>query len=364
MVAALDKDGYDPVKLGELTLMNGPQAAILGTDALRELLSQDPSAVHDADDCGLTALHIACLRSQPDAVELLIKAGASLNARDLIGRTPLLVALSQGEESACSQLLLDAGSNLDTAGPHGISVLWYMIRQDITPSFEPLKRIITRHGKVVASLRYKGSFTLLHHLANVYGPADLAEQLVTLLVQAGVPLEGRSLDGKTPLMYAVAKDNSLMVRLLLEAGANTNPTCTANWNILHYAAMYANLDVLRILNDARILGIDVDLANVVGFTPLDIWRWRRYTGEDVVLSGTNCITNLHEYAFHVLLQGVRDRTFQADVDSCTKVLQAALDRDSMKARELIDPPPGKDKGGYRGCMALRTNVLLQVKSEM
>lgn len=72
--------------------LNAPQAVSRGMNVLKELLDRDPFAIHDIDDCDATALHVACLMGQPDAVELLIDWSAPLENRDCRGRTPLMEA--------------------------------------------------------------------------------------------------------------------------------------------------------------------------------------------------------------------------------------------------------------------------------
>ncbi|EON98601.1 putative ankyrin repeat protein [Phaeoacremonium minimum UCRPA7] len=364
-VAALGDDVYNRSDKGVMVL-NGPQAVLQGTDTLKRLLVTDPLAVHNADDCNMTALHTACIVGDSVAVKLLIDARLPLNACDCYGRTPLIVALYNGQYF-CAQLLLDTKCNIRVVDKDGYNALWFVMKEDITPTFELLKHIITEDPKGVAATQDILGRTPLHWLSKVYGPTELAEQLVTLLLQAGATLEPLDSDGITPLIHAINEDNALAVRLLLHAGANPNPPLdTKNGaNILHKAATWAKLDVLDALTDAYILGVDVDEQDRDGDSPLVCWRWRRYGDEDCLLIGMTRPTAQENRAFEALLRGVRDRTFQADIDLCIEVLQAAKGEDYLRAKELIDPSPideGEKKDGYRGCKALRTNILLQIKS--
>jgi ankyrin repeat protein len=69
-----------------------------------------PLRLEEVDREGLTALLWACLRDQPGAVEALIHLGANVEARDLQGRTCLIVA------SQC--VLRAAGFHAGTDAPH------------------------------------------------------------------------------------------------------------------------------------------------------------------------------------------------------------------------------------------------------
>ena len=60
-----------------------------------------------------TALHCAIYENKLEAVLLLLKHGANIEAKTLHGRTPLHIACILGEDSICSALL-GAGSSINT----------------------------------------------------------------------------------------------------------------------------------------------------------------------------------------------------------------------------------------------------------
>ncbi|EOO01279.1 putative ankyrin repeat protein [Phaeoacremonium minimum UCRPA7] len=241
------------------------------------------------------------------------------------------------------------------------------MKRDLTLTFELLKQLITQYPTLAAAQDIDG-WTSLHWLSsNVFGPADLAEQLLGLLLQAGASLEARHHGGVTPLKVAVYEDNAMVVQLLLQAGAKVDPPpALSGRNVLHLAALFAGQDTLNILADANIRGLDVDAVDEDGDTPLNCWRWRKYADSNHLFAGTTRPTVEDDHAFEALLQGVRDRTFQADIELCNLVLQAAKDEDYISARELLEPAQNNEAGHhiYRGCSALRTNILLQLKSGM
>ncbi|MBN2177218.1 MAG: ankyrin repeat domain-containing protein [Demequinaceae bacterium] len=63
---------------------------------------------------GLPPLHFAAQVNQPEIVSILIDAGASIETRDVQGRTPLMVASSFAEASVIQECL-DAGADVSAA---------------------------------------------------------------------------------------------------------------------------------------------------------------------------------------------------------------------------------------------------------
>jgi hypothetical protein len=49
--------------------------------------------------------------------------------------------------------------------------------------------------------------------------------------------------------------------------------------IVHHAAYFANLNILRILRSAGLKGINVNTENILGYTALECAQWRRYHNE-------------------------------------------------------------------------------------
>lgn len=108
-------------------------------------------------------------------IDLLLEAGADVEASDYSGFTPLMRASFLGLP-ATIRALLDSGANLEARAPGGLTPL---------------------------------------QLAIALGPTDN----VRTLIDAGANVESRSDAGHTPLMIAHARGASELVELLLAAGA-------------------------------------------------------------------------------------------------------------------------------------------------
>jgi ankyrin repeat protein len=68
--------------------------------------------VTSANGDGDTPLHVMAWRKDPEAMALLISAGAEVNAVGDMGETPLHVAIAQRDEASI-RMLLDAGARID-----------------------------------------------------------------------------------------------------------------------------------------------------------------------------------------------------------------------------------------------------------
>ena len=62
------------------------------------------------DDNGETPMHLAASRNHTEAVKALVAAGASLNARNVQGQTPLMLAIDEGHRKV-AMVLVEAGGH-------------------------------------------------------------------------------------------------------------------------------------------------------------------------------------------------------------------------------------------------------------
>jgi ankyrin repeat protein len=125
-------------------------------------------------------------------VRLLLEKGASVNAKDNTGMTPLIHAAMNGNPRL-AEILLAKGADVNAV------------------------TVEDAHGAVKNGKIAIGSLTPLL-MAATYGPADL----VNILLDAGAKVNAQDVRKMTPLMNAVTTDHPDLrtVRLLLDRGAD------------------------------------------------------------------------------------------------------------------------------------------------
>ena len=155
-------------------------------EAVRHLL-RDGADVNAPQGDGMTALHWAAEHDDPELVDVLLYAGARLDAGTRIGHyTPLHLA-ARGARATVVRMLLDAGSDPN------------------------------------ASTTNSGAGPL--HLAAASGDPDV----VAALAGAGADANGREgAWGQTPLIFAAANNRVAAIDVLLKAGADLS---LAAWSV-------------------------------------------------------------------------------------------------------------------------------------
>ncbi|MCP4592237.1 MAG: hypothetical protein GY842_16005, partial [bacterium] len=104
------------------------------------------------DRNGETPLHAAARRFRAEAIDLLLTAGAQVNATSKAGMTPLILLAAHSEEdrgidhdgafSAAAQVLLKAGAKLDAKDSTGTSALHYAVKN----KHANLAEFLRKHG--------------------------------------------------------------------------------------------------------------------------------------------------------------------------------------------------------------------------
>jgi ankyrin repeat protein len=104
-----------------------------------------------------------------------------------------------------------------------------------------------------------GSMTNDARLHDAAGAGDVGA--IRGLLGAGLPIDARDTDGRTPVMVATVARQTEAVRALVEAGADVDIRDNRLDNVFLYAGANGLLDILRIANEA---GADPAITNRFG----------------------------------------------------------------------------------------------------
>jgi uncharacterized protein len=241
---------------------------------LKRLISAG-AQVDKADDKGQTPLMWAAAKGQLENIQLLLEHGADIDRKTHKGFTPLFFALKSGEPQAPIALLA-AGADADYIAPDGTSAVQLAMYQK---DYGFAARMIGR-GANLTTFDRNGN-QLLH-------AAVLADEqsLVKLLLAKGAnanALTGTSkvkmrfevnfktgdyeVPPKSPLLLAAERGSAEIMRMLVDAGADTTFRSADGTNVVLAAATSSKLAPLEL---ALRLQPDPNTTTSDGQTPLHL----------------------------------------------------------------------------------------------
>ncbi|KAF6204958.1 hypothetical protein GE061_019125 [Apolygus lucorum] len=263
------------------------RAAANGNKKIMEMLISAKAPVNTIEAVsGITLLHVVADHNRKDLVELLIKNGIKVNAKDIGGRTALHYCARKGHYKL-SKLLMKYGaknnigdmsnrpphlyavlgkhqnivelmvtnSNVNDVDCKGLNALHYSCQLGSTG----IARYLLGKGAEVNAKTIMGATPLL--LALLAGHEDVA----TLLCKKGASITDAIGRGSTPCHLAAAIGQTKVIKLLLKLGADVNKIDSNGWTPLHRACESGSLDCTTQLIDE---GCSVNSPAERGITPL------------------------------------------------------------------------------------------------
>ncbi|MBK9069497.1 MAG: ankyrin repeat domain-containing protein [Myxococcales bacterium] len=158
-------------------------------------------------DGGMNVLHYAALAGHCEMTNYLLGQHADANAKDDLGRTPLLIAAYAAfEPNVCTvRAFISAAANVNQADERGVSPLMGSLDPDIS-------KLLIVHG------------ALVNH----------ASQL-----------------GDTALIYAVRRNKKDLVELLLDHGADTAHTNKTGESAVDIARKQGSVEIVDLLHERQ-----------------------------------------------------------------------------------------------------------------
>jgi ankyrin repeat protein len=145
-------------------------------------------------------LHLAVYAAQLEATEILLRAGADLEARDELGLTALQLAVNDSPRKDMLELLLGAGANLNTRCNDGLTPLMRASRNRNGQDMVEHLIAITKDALDVQATDSRGWSALYHAI-------ECRQIEVTKpLIQAGLNPLQMDLLGITPLQKALERN--------------------------------------------------------------------------------------------------------------------------------------------------------------
>jgi ankyrin repeat protein len=200
------------------------------------------AAVGVVDEEGYTPLHFAALWSHTAAAQLLLDAGASVNATTTnSSSTPLHLAVQAGDDSMVS-LLLDRGAQPDSIDNNGCIPLHLASSSNQLRAVEAL----LQHSSSSSSSRALVNAADQDGQTPLHLAADKGHrQVAACLIEAGADVNARATGQITPLHRAVIKGHWAVVQLLLDAGADPAAADGGGANGLQLAVFSGHTAILE-----------------------------------------------------------------------------------------------------------------------
>ncbi|EUB59223.1 Tankyrase-1 [Echinococcus granulosus] len=210
--------------------------------AVVEMLLKFGADVHAKDKGGLVPLHNACSYGHAKVAELLIQHGANVNVTDLWRFTPLHEAAAKGKFDIC-RLLLKHGADPTRKNRDGHTPL------DLVKDTDSLVYDLLRGDTAVLEAAKRGNLAKIQRL--------ITPENINCRDTAG--------RNSTPLHLAAGYNNLEVVEFLLAAGADVNAQDKGGLIPLHNASSYGHVDVAALLIRH---GTSVNAVDKWGYTPL------------------------------------------------------------------------------------------------
>ena len=241
-------------------------AAVFNRPRILAWLLEQGADADDKDDFAGLPLHKAAYVGSLQCVRLLVEKRAFVKAEDIDGNTALLLAMMEGHWDVADFLLTNnvTRATWDTVNLAGENCLLFAVQR----SNKRFTSMFLESREASRALKescgpYKWSI-LMRALLEL--EADEGENVIRLLVdamvQSGIDLNHRSLDGKTAAFIATFRGHQKLLEVMASRGLDVLAEDENQNSCLHFSS---SLSVVEVLLKA---GANVNCKNKQGNTPL------------------------------------------------------------------------------------------------
>ncbi|KAK8780714.1 hypothetical protein V5799_017951 [Amblyomma americanum] len=251
----LECAGVDPNFPSSTGLTALHLAAMRSGVPMCELLVKHGATTDVLADGNKTPLYLAATNDRPLIVAFLLDQGACIEDRDVEGNSPLLGAVDSGSVEVV-QLLLDRGADIESRNNDDRNVL----HMAVLSKNEDVLQILLRHG-AKASAKNSSEETTLHAACHYNYPNVVRE----IVKQDARLVNETDIHWNTPLHVAAQGGYSETAAILVEAGADLEAKNYYEWTPLTVACKKGNFDTVSKLLGAGASVNSVDKMKVDDF---------------------------------------------------------------------------------------------------
>ena len=215
-------------------------ACCVGDRNISQFLIEHGANMMSKDKHGDIPLHAASQKGQPGLVEIFIEAGVDVNAQNKNEETPLHLASGCGNLEV-ARFLIKHGADVRCHDKQG----WTPLHIAAGNGHLNVVQLLLEHGADVYVKREDLCTSL--HLASANGHLEVAK----LIIECDAGLDVRNRD-KNTLSALASKSGEFEIT----SGSNVNSQDNMGWTPLHTAASNGHLILVKLLLDS---GADVDL---------------------------------------------------------------------------------------------------------
>lgn len=273
IVRLFDLDGYiDEAELKPLQLAIMGKLQIDLSKALQK--AQYLAHINYRARNGFTALDIAVLRNDREAVKLLISAGVDVSARDeKLFMYPALDRACMSNRFEVAELLLEAGASVTDKNYEGWTALGNVCATLCSGKEETLGQVrlaakLLQYGADCSARANDGLVPL--NWAIALGKRELSE----LLLIYGADINTVDCYGLTPLLWTVMENNYEGLQIVLENDADLLVRDKSGEGVLHRIARFSQPREIHLFTRTKtrnkLWALDMAERNQEGKTPLDL----------------------------------------------------------------------------------------------